>query len=1693
MSIFQARDLIVGEYAKYVQSFLSISDEQIRDFIQQEIIEHNSLWPEALLQLNPAFELASTVEELSRQGKLNSTTAQIFRNPEGRSIRLFRHQQEAINRALDQQHFVVTSGTGSGKSLTYFIPIFNVVLNSDPKAAKVCAIVVYPMNALVNSQHESLKVFAETYKEQTGQDMPVRFAKYTGQEGEEKKREIQQQPPHILLTNYVMLELMLVRPEEDNFVDRTTTGLKFLTFDELHTYRGRQGADVALLIRRLRERTGNANLICIGTSATMVSGRAISPKERRQTVANFAGKLFGVDMRPENVIEEFPVQVSALKEAPSPNTLQRAINEPLPESTESMLHHPLTHWIEFTFGLEREPDGGLRRRIPLSLADGAKQLAEVTRSDAKTCTERLQEVFVLGSRLRLPDGNPVFAFKLHQFIAQGRTVYATLGASASRYLTLEGQYYAPGNGGERILYPLQFCRLCGQEYYVILRDRESQRLYPYDPDQEALAEGRLEGGYLVLAEGASEEWSADHLPPEWFDQRGRIKRDYRQHIPQPLWGQPDGTYTDNTEGGGTKTWFQPRPFMLCLSCGEFYTRRDKNDFRKLSGLSSEGRSTATTVLSTCTLRHAPEGGIRESARKILSFTDNRQDAALQAGHFNDFVQVALIRSAIYTALEKDPELRYENIAGRAVAAMDLTLTVVAKNKDLRPDNPMARDVWNTFHDLLEYHIYEDLRRGWRVVQPNLEQCGLLRMDYLGLEDLCRNEEAWRELPVMAALPVSACKDFLVTLLGHFRKKLAISVECLREPVQQQLRRRVEQHIGEPWAFDKEERLRTASRFLIPGQSSRVIDGMSLSEKSLIGRYIRRTLHIEGGNTYLDFIKRIVDILCGQGILIKGVERDMEFVQLDAAALLWRKGDGTPPPLDSIYSRRVVSDAYRERERLANVFFQDFYRLAATFLKGIEGHEHTGQTKYEDREKRERQFREGALACLFCSPTMELGIDIADLQLVHLRNVPPTPANYAQRSGRAGRKGDPALVMTYCSSGSGHDRYFFNRRDDLVAGAVRPPRIDLNNEDLIIAHVQAVWLAYVGLSLRNSIAEILELSLANCPTKEGVAAQILLSEKSFRNCFNEAKQILQTCGAALLESDWYSEEWLRNILIRAPETFDRAFDRWRELYRAAIAQLQDAQQKLLHSLNRREQEEAQRTMNEAIRQRNLLCMVDVNREETDFYPYRYLASEGFLPGYNFPRLPIRAYIPRDDGEFISRPRFLALTEYGPRNMIYHEGARYESRRLLAPPGGLSSRRMQGKICNSCGYFQSDPFVDLCENCQTRMDATTSNVIPLLEMSNVRTRRRERITCDEEERLRFGFDISTQFRFAPAASGQTRTLEGVTHDNANNPLFRMIYGPAARIFRINHGWRNRRENGFVIDLSTGEWVNRPQPDDDEAPSVTTAQPDVVRLFVHDTENLLLLYPARDDLPWSEEIQASLQYALQRGMEEVFQIEESEIASQRMGAGAHRAILFWEAAEGGVGILRRFIDDRDALAQVAKAALSRCHYEQETLNDLKDSCSHACYECLLSYTNQRDYPRLNRHLIRDILSRLGGSITFPRKSGRDYEAHYQWLRSLTDSRSELERTFIDLVYNTKRRLPDEAQKPLKDYYSIPDFYYEPNICVFCDGSVHDAPDQKEKDRITRQELKDLGYRVLVIRYDRDTTEQINQYIDIFGEGKS
>ena len=417
--------------------------------------------------------MGKRVSELVAEGLLDPLCEQIFQK-NGKSFHLYHHQEEAVRLAAQRTHYVLTTGTGSGKSLTYLIPIIHHILTNDPGPEQVRALIVYPMNALINSQEQEIRRLLDNLGEE---DKPIRFGRYTGQENQEERERLQQHPPHILLTNYVMLELMMSRPKERVFLDQTLSKLEFLVLDELHTYTGRQGADVSMLVRRVRQRCGNKDILCIGTSATMIAGG--TREEQRAGVAEVASKIFGVPVSPENIVDERLKQSIRLNGEVSADKLRETLASTIPGEYDSLVDSPLAAWLEQTFGIQRE-EGFYRRRTPITLGQGAEKLAELTGLNRDECEERIRQALHSGSQLSHPDGTPVFAVRLHQFISKGESVYASLEPTDQRHLTLTGQRFVRSSKRQKdlLLAPLVFCRVCGQEYYRVNRNEDKGLIEP---------------------------------------------------------------------------------------------------------------------------------------------------------------------------------------------------------------------------------------------------------------------------------------------------------------------------------------------------------------------------------------------------------------------------------------------------------------------------------------------------------------------------------------------------------------------------------------------------------------------------------------------------------------------------------------------------------------------------------------------------------------------------------------------------------------------------------------------------------------------------------------------------------------------------------------------------------------------------------------------------------------------------------------------------------------------------------------------------------------------------------------------------------------------------------------------------------------------------------------------------------------
>ncbi len=1106
MKAFEFDDSVVHSYEQFIRSFADVSATDLRSKVD-EAYNLGRFWPSPLLALNPHYLTNKTVDEHVVDGLLHHDTGKVFRSEDGQQpLKLYRHQEEAISKAKNGLNFIVTSGTGSGKSLCFFIPIVDKIIRNrkETESRSTKAIIIYPMNALANSQLKEI----QKYIEQSSLD--INIDRYTGQEDTNRREKIAKNPPDILLTNFMMAELLLTRQDDLNRqVIDNAKGLEFIVLDEFHTYRGRQGADVAVLVRRLRDRCSNhSEPLCIGTSATMIPDNVDG--DPSEAIANVATRLFGSKFTRDSIINE------SLRRATDDcknldwarTQLESILKEPFPEFIDesALKSHPLAVWIELAIGLD---DGQHRkRRKPVPLNEVIRMLSEDSGVDRKTCKKKLEEFL---GRVCLPDnenegGRSYLPFKLHRFVSNAGDVFTTL-TEPERPVYFDGQREVPGTGGHR-LYTTRFCGECGQEYHLVSkRSSDGTVLFvsrtvddsPIEDDDYEVA------GYLCPVPRDSTNFEFDGsnktYPETWVRERKGVLEiipSRRKFKPEKLNIRYDGVESS----AGNLFWFIPGKFRFCLSCkkepapGTFERNR-------LVGVSGGGRSSATTQLIVTALEwmQKPESGLAdEMSRKILGFTDNRQDAALQAGHFNDFIFVTLLRGGILRAVSEagSAGLGEEEFGIKVAKALGFTESneethvYWMKNPDAGISNRSEAE--QALAKVLGFRVWNDLRREWRYTNPNLSALNLIDLDFVGVKEAVSDSERLTEaLPELARMDERQREKVVKTLFRAMVEGQAVETELLHLAYLDMIGQRSRNILRWPWVIDRDEKIRSKTWMIVKplkgrqklkedqailraGYLSRI--AKQLNSNDVLGRRLDKS-------KYEDFIHRLVNFLHKDFLTSSKLGEEDTVWRLNSSVVRLVRGDAFQPEGNEDFEK------YAYFRKLYQSISGDLAEGKSVLWK-LEGREHTAQVTRLQREWREWRFRHGSedeyelknsdhildmqqtgesarfLPALFCSPTMELGIDISTLNTVYLRNVPPTPANYVQRAGRAGRSGQAASVITYCAAQSPHDQYYFERKDEMVSGSVRLPTLDIVNEELVNSHLQAVWLAKTGLALRSDI-------------------------------------------------------------------------------------------------------------------------------------------------------------------------------------------------------------------------------------------------------------------------------------------------------------------------------------------------------------------------------------------------------------------------------------------------------------------------------------------------------------------------------------------------------------------------------------------------------------------------------------------------
>jgi len=1752
MNPFETLRYVQDQYKTYVYTFQKIKNPHIQRWIFDRINDGSLLWRPPHVQLNQRFAPGRTLQEMVTDGLLHPDVLKIFtrRDASGKlttnPIKPHKHQSESVKAILaDKANTVITTGTSSGKSFCFGIPIVNECLKMKKAGVKgIKAIIVYPMNALANSQYEDfserlnksgLTVALYTGdttagREEALENLKASTSRILPYDSEVLSREdIQNNPPDILMTNYVMLDLLLTRFGDRNlFPEEGVSPLKFLVLDEVHTYNGKKGADVAALIRRLKERTRTRDSIrCIATSATI---EKTGDEDANQVIATFAQDLFGESFNRANIVSETYLPISLPEPDPLPTnigvTLQHLEGfDGSPEKIQALVSTLIGKSVDVAKTTPEDLGSILMKNRTIQyliskLSDHSVSVTDLVDDYQKTlrptqdsdeCRPEIYAALLagtLGKILLNDEYQPIFVPKLHTFFSQGREISSCLSNPEDPHLNDRGDALCPTCAQERkqrTTFPLVFCRSCGQEFYGVTI-KEDNTVVPRDMDSID-----LEGTNVYFYTGRYNE-NQISIPDEWREKKkgtnqlGKAKSEYEPHIPAlknycPVCNKIDSSCNHKEKIPVYRIGY---PFIFCPNCGVRYTRAPR-EFNKLFTFGSIGRSTGTDILISSTIAK-----LKADEKKIIAFSDSRQDTALQASHINNLQKRIHFRQAWYWALidsgfteVKNRSVSFTQIGDEIFKAMNRyaqygALPDYSKEVGRFIEDPIAQ---TAFINYLSYQALFDLAPPLAKNQQNLEDVGLIKIQYNGLDKLAAAADVWQSVPELRDMPVDLRFDYLLGYLDIFRKQRAVYHKYL-------IQRRDFQH-------DVLDHINESAQFDVSG-APKLIQGYG-DESARGPKYLYRILRLTHRKSRLmTWTEKVLacDPVTASHIVVSVLEilKNPSYGRwLTEHQIRAYRGRGITGTIFLINSDRIMLQAVEREDHMlcgkcgavyhfrkenrclksecgtlhmdnfGKNYFRQAYAKPFADASQVFAEEHSGQIEGKERKQIESRFRNNSdpLNVLVCTPTMELGIDIGDLTAVYMRNVPPSPSNYAQRAGRAGRKSQPSLITTFCGVGSSrgpHDQYFYRYPGKIISGKISAPRFMLDNQKLIRTHINAIILEtlrerqFGDFKFPNGFGEILNINSPGYPIfpdfREAIETILTASKNAV------FVRVKNTFCAEQQHYPWFTDEYLEEIIDTFLPSLEECLRYWRDEYSLIYREHQDL------SAQGRNEGSAEHSRMQAIE----LKLKAMREGEREFYSYRYLATQGFLPNYGFPTST--SILSLDDQEKeIDRSSNIALSEFAPGNTIYYKGSKYLV--TYAKPRRESTGLITETtlVCPNCSTFlrgQQATTLSACPRCGhpfTGLHPKKNS----MQMMNMHAVKRTHITSDEEERLRKGYKLSVHYE-------PQKITEKVKILGKNSEIL-LEYEHNGRIIQLNSGTRkfedDGQDHGFVLCESCNRWLFGEDTiakhiGDSEGKCPKNAGDQNIRrdiiLFtigIHDVVTLRV--PCPEDLSDADRdiFYTTLKESLMRGLQLTLNMTEDEIDGfvvVRQDT-RERHIILYEMAEGGTGAVKSLFNPY-RLKEIFQRIRELLHEF-----DKKPGCSSSCYECLLSFYNQREHGLLDRN---HILPFLQSFETLSIENIRTEELNTQLTDLLSKCESSLEKKFLNILIENKKRLPDSAQEVLLDPetrspIARPDFFYKSeNLAIFIDGNPHDRDYVQKDDERKRSKLKEIGYRPVTIRYD-------------------
>lgn len=1721
MDPFKIYKAVKQQYKSYIQTFQIFKNPKIKAFVDNGINKRQMLWQEPVIQISKRFKAGLPIKELIKKNWLHPNCANIYPN-----FILYAHQQKAVEIASNKkENLIVTTGTGSGKSICFELPIVSYSLEQKAKAVNgIKAIIIYPMNALANTQYEELAKKLNNSgltiglytgdTQHTGEEALKAYKDVFGEDAVPNNSEVidrqqlRRTPPDILITNYVMLELLLTRNDDAAlFREEIKRNLKFLVLDELHTYSGKQGADVAFLIRRLKQKTDTkGKLICIGTSATMAND--LEGAASSDAVAGFATRIFGEIFSASNVVveeEDKSIEFSGTIISPSVTISEEDFKQFDSENvaTAIPLFKPIMGYAYQGNVNNLSLGEALKQSKVLSfLEQSLKQVKDFGKltnhyrkalrpdADEEACKLEIQAGLILGMMgtvvSEMGKEVPRFVPKVHAFYNQGSELRGCL-ADGCDYLSDCGETICPqcekDGRGSSTLYPMHFCRTCGEEYYGLQYDEQTNKSRPWTFQDET---GKAKSGYY----SPKFKETLDKVPEHWLTPKRReLRSTYREK--RPILGSLDSqantftTYHDEEDETGT---LMPAPLSYCPSCRTEHSG-SSTEFAKLFLLNSIGRATGTDVIVTASLGASPA-----NERKVIGFTDNRQDAAFQAGHLDHWYNQIYFRRALYNVLKHQttflpvksiPELLYPHI-------------IDAEYEKLIPF-AQRRMFKEKYLKYLETYLYVEIRGTKRFISINLEDVGLLEVTYEALNEIVLQPE----LELFSELKNRAkplLRDYILGFMEIFRGEMAIGHPNLidKSTFRQQVIDFIEQKAPEKRIFEAIEDTNVGiytnadkDKFKYTPFTFHAFDG-----SRALSAWIKKCFDLEQTDDIKRVIRETRDFLVKMGYLSKQkvqyedvyyIEPDMILIQAPKTEFKYEcKKCGSKYNWEHV--QYCLMPACKDT-LIAATSEENFYTIQYT--KPFDGRDniiaedHSGQVKGQDRKIRENKFKKNPpeIQFLIATPTMELGIDIGTLSSVYLRNVPPSPSNYAQRAGRAGRSGQGSIIQTFCGSGSSrgvHDQYYYNRPVEIVSGRIRTPRFNLANTTLFEAHVNSLVLQTIDKKLLTQPRQFIDFSNRDeLPMMKDYIESLIDSIQHNRDSilFN----IREAFGKEVEDSnDQITWKSIEDQVDQFAYYFDTAFNRLREDYKESLKEIEEIDNRIRTEGN---------TDYSLPGRRNALEKRNNNLKEgiEDFYVYRYLSQVGFLPNYAFPsKVTSVRMLHKGEEEEISRDHAIAIREFAPLNTIYYGGLKYTIQSVSKEVD--PTNRFMAVVCEDCEHVEKlgagKPVPSNCPNCGSVWESQTP--VNVMKFPKMRAIKRNRITADEEERLKGGYKIIHSYK----PTGKAEVSEVL---RSSKSICRISYERSGEMNHLNLGTMkdyNEGNKGFMLDTVNLNWIPVNRLDDYLIEKRLNAnQVNRNISLITESRNDIITIQLSEVYVGEENIFAKTLFnALTQSICTVMNLDDNEINGYYQPInGQNGKLIIFETSEGGTGTLSSIIKDINLLRNIAVKALDILHYDEQG-HDKEGACTNSCYNCICNFFNQRDHKFFDRHAVRDFLLSLSMSESI--QTSQDDNVMFDIF--MQQAASNLEKAFLRLLKEQSIKLPVEMHKVItKDGEPIAeaDLFYEPKICIFIDGPDHDTEHIRKDDERKRTKLKKLGYKVIVAHHSNipNGIELINNSLSI------